>query len=126
MWRLTWCSYDVKAVQDVQITPWGSFALEVPNLNFRSFSLVSGEKVYSRDSEDCNGQLNTRAAAALAHHLDDYHGQRPTVRFLGYERLVTAQCWWEPPASDPLDPRNPRNLRDLGKYFPRYDIHYST
>ena len=38
--------------QDVQITAWGSFALEVPNLNFRSFSLVSVEKVYSRDSED--------------------------------------------------------------------------
>ena len=42
--------------QDVQITAWGSFALEVPSLNFRSFSLVSSEKVYSRDSEDYNIQ----------------------------------------------------------------------
>lgn len=40
--------------QHVQMTAWGSFAREVPNLNFRSFSLVSVEKVYSRDSEDCN------------------------------------------------------------------------
>ena len=38
------------------MTAWGSFALEVPNLNFRSFSFVSVEKVYSRDSEDCDSQ----------------------------------------------------------------------
>ena len=55
MRRLTWYPYGVRAVQDVQITAWGSFALEVPNLNFRSFSLVSVEKVYRRDSEACEG-----------------------------------------------------------------------
>ncbi len=38
------------------MTAWGSFALEVPNLNLRSFPLVSSEKAYSRDSEDCRGQ----------------------------------------------------------------------
>lgn len=52
--RLTWYPYGVRAVQDVQITAWGFLALEVPNLNFRSLSLVSVEKVYRRDSEDCN------------------------------------------------------------------------
>ena len=38
------------------MTAWGSFALEVPNLNFRNLSFVSVEKVYSRDSEDCDSQ----------------------------------------------------------------------
>lgn len=49
------------------MTAWGSFALEVPSRNFRSFSLVSGEKVYSRDSEDCrvvNIQFQARQMGA--------------------------------------------------------------
>lgn len=79
MWRLSWCPYGVRAVQDVQITAWGSFALEVPNLNLRSFSLVSGEKVYSRDSEDCDDQPSRMIVAALAHHFDNYQGQRRRV-----------------------------------------------
>jgi hypothetical protein len=33
------------------MTAWGSFALEVPSRNLRSLSLVSCEKVYSRDSD---------------------------------------------------------------------------
>ena len=45
-------AYSDMIVQDVHMTAWGSFALEVPSRNFRSFSLVSGEKVYKRDSED--------------------------------------------------------------------------
>ena len=36
---------------DVQITACGSFALEVPRRNLRSFSLVSGEKVYNLESD---------------------------------------------------------------------------
>lgn len=41
---------------------WGSLAREVPRRNFRSFCLVSSEKVYSLDSDDwgrvsCDGAL---------------------------------------------------------------------
>jgi hypothetical protein len=40
-------------VYHVQMTAWGSLARDVPRRNFRSFSFVSGEKVYSFDSEAC-------------------------------------------------------------------------
>ena len=35
----------------IHITACGSFALDVPNLNFLNFDFVSGEKVYNRDSD---------------------------------------------------------------------------
>jgi hypothetical protein len=35
----------------LQMTACGSFALEVPKRNLRSFSFVSGEKEYNRDSD---------------------------------------------------------------------------
>lgn len=35
----------------VQMMACGSLALEVPRRNLRSFSFVSGEKVYNRDSD---------------------------------------------------------------------------
>lgn len=73
--------------QDVQITAWGSFALEVPSLNFRSFSLVSGEKVYSRDSEDYHIQPRGRNVAYLAHHIDRDEEQRSRIQISGHKRL---------------------------------------
>ena len=45
-------------VQDVHMTACGSLALEVPRRNFRSAAVVSGEKVYSRDSEACQEVSN--------------------------------------------------------------------
>lgn len=35
----------------VQMIAWASLALDVLRRNLRSFSLVSGEKEYSRDSD---------------------------------------------------------------------------
>ena len=50
-WETDRSSYGSMVIQDVHITAWGSFALEVVNRNFRSFSVVSGEKVNNLDSE---------------------------------------------------------------------------
>jgi hypothetical protein len=35
----------------LQMMAWGSFARDVPRRNLRSFSFVSGEKVYNLDSD---------------------------------------------------------------------------
>lgn len=44
-----WFGYVVD--DGVQTAACGSFALDVPRRNLRSRSFVSGEKVYSRDSD---------------------------------------------------------------------------
>lgn len=41
----------------VQMTAWGSFALDVPRRNLRSFCFVSSLKVYNRASEDWGNAL---------------------------------------------------------------------
>ena len=42
---------DVLALENLHIFASGVFALDVPSRNFRSWSLVSCEKVYSLDSD---------------------------------------------------------------------------
>lgn len=49
-----WHASGGEAVNDVHMTAWSFAALEVVSRKLRRFSLVSDEKAYRRDFEDCH------------------------------------------------------------------------